>query len=275
MKVLHIHQIAHIPQLLVKELAKKGIDASFSEEINPATINDYDIIHAHYALTKNTIDAFKLARMNKIPFVLHCHGSDLRLLTGRKRVKLPIHYRTISKHIRKHSSRILLSTPDLVEFEPRGEYIPNPVDMEHFKPMPDIEKTGRHLICGKQIRGSKILEFIKPDIQYDCVNNGDDIRWPGNVKMLDYVEYEKLPKFLNQYENMLGTFGDLISMTRLEAMACGLRTFTDFERTFTKYYDGQSPDEVSEPREFIKQFHDPEIAASRLIEIYGGITDSA
>ena len=271
MKVLHIHQIAHIPQLLVKELAKKGVDATFSEEINPATIKEYDIVHAHYALNRHTIDAFKLARMNKIPFILHCHGSDLRLLTGTSRVNLPFHYRMISKHLRKHSSKILLSTPDLIEFEPRGEYIPNPVDLELFRPMPEVEKSGRHLICGKQIKGSRILKHIKPDIQYDCVNNGDNIQWPDNVKILDYVPHDKFSKFLNQYENMLGTFGDLISMTRLEAMACGLRTFTDFEKQFTKYYDGQNPDEASEPREFIKQFHAPEMVAARLIQIYGGI----
>ena len=118
MKVLHIHQIAHIPQLLVKELAKKGVDATFSEEINPATIKEYDIVHAHYALNKHTIDAFKLARMNKIPFILHCHGSDLRLLTGTSRVNLPFHYRMISKHLRKHSSKILLSPTegDFIKF---------------------------------------------------------------------------------------------------------------------------------------------------------------
>ncbi len=271
MKVLHVHQIAHIPQLLVKELNKNGIEASFTEEVSAAAIKNYDIIHCHYALNRHTIDAFKLARKSKISFILHCHGSDLRLLSGTERKKLPWHYKTISQYIRKRSAKILLSTPDLIEFEPRGIYIPNPVDVNHFRPMPDVEKTGRQLIMGKLISGSRILKHIKPEIQYDCVNNGEKIQWPDNVKMLNYMPYEKLPKFFNGYENMLGTFGDLISMARLEAMACGLKTFTDFEKSFTKYYDGQSPDNAPDPRQFIKQFHAPEIAVDKLIEIYDAV----
>ncbi len=271
MRVLHVHQIAHIPRLLVRELKKKGIEASFSEEVSAATIRNFDIIHGHYALNRHTIAAFTLARKNKIPFILHCHGSDLRLLTGTHRVKLPWHYRTISQHIRKRSAKILLSTPDLIEFEPSGTCIPNPVDMEHFRPMPDVKKTARHLICGKQISGSKILNFIKPDVEYDCVNNGEKIQWPDNVQILDYVPHDQFPTFLNRYENMLGTFGDLISMARLEAMACGLKTFTNFEKKFMSFYDGQSPDDAPDPRQFIKQFHAPEIAVTRLIEIYDEI----
>lgn len=271
MKVLHVHQIAHIPQLLVKELNKKGIEAEFAEQVSAQKIKEFDIIHGHYALNRHTIDAFKLARNNDIPFILHCHGSDLRLLSGTQRKNLPWHYKTISQYIRKRSAKILLSTPDLIEFEPNGTYIPNPIDMDFFRPMPEVEKTGRDLIMGKLISGSRILEHIKPDIQYDCVNNGEKINWPDNVKELDYVPYKQLPKFFNGYENMLGTFGDLISMARLEAMACGLNTFTDFEKKFTSVYDDQSPDDVENPRQFIQKFHSPEIAVDKLIEIYHGI----
>jgi len=268
MKVLHVHQIAHIPQLLCKELRNQGVKAMFVERASPEIIDDYDIVHGHYALNRNTIDAFRLARSRGIPFILHCHGSDLRLLTGTERVGLPFFYRKISQYIRKRSSAILLSTPDLTEFEPEGTYIPNPVDLELFRPMPEVEKTDRSLIMGKQISGSRILEFIKQDIQYDCVNNGQKIDWPANVECLEYVPYKELPEFFNRYTEMLGTFGDLISMARLEAMACGLRTFTDFEEKYISFYEGQSPDRAQEPREFITRFHSPEIAVKKLIGIY-------
>jgi len=33
MRVLHVHRIAHIPQLLVRELEKNGIEAEFVEEV--------------------------------------------------------------------------------------------------------------------------------------------------------------------------------------------------------------------------------------------------
>ena len=271
MKVLHVHQIAHIPQLLVRHLRNKALDCDFLEIVNPETIKEYDIVHGHYALNRSTIKAFRLARKHTIPFILHCHGSDLRLLNGIGRVPLPFHYRVISEHIRKHSARILLSTPDLIEFEPRGEYIPNPVDLERFTPMPDIKKTSRHLICGKQVKGSILLEFIKPEIEYDCVNIGYNFKFPENVHLLPYVDYSVFHEFLNRYENMIGTVGDLISMARLEAMACGLKTFTDFDARFTKYYNGQNPDFAENPRAFVKEFHRPEIAVEMLLNVYDGI----
>ena len=274
MRVLHVHQIAGIPQLLVSQLNRNGINAEFMEEPEASDIKKFDIIHGHYALNRHTIKAFRLARKHGIPFILHCHGSDLRLLDGTGRVKMPYHYRKISEHIRKHSSAIILSTPDLEEFEPRGEYIPNPVDMERFRPMPEVAKSTRHLICGKQVKGSRLLEFIKPDLEYDCVNTGHKFDFPANVRILPYVNYSSFHEFLNRYEHMIGTVGDVISMARLEAMACGLRTFTDFDLNFTKYYEGQNPDSVTEPRKFVAQFHNPEISVSRLIRIYDGIKRS-
>ncbi|MFO7618616.1 MAG: glycosyltransferase [Thermoplasmata archaeon] len=274
MKILHVHQIAHIPQLLVANLRAKGIEAEFVEQADAAIVRKYDIIHGHYALNRHTIRAFRLARKYGIPFVLHCHGSDLRLLTGTGRKSLPFHYKQISQYMRKRASGILLSTPDLKEFEPEGMYVPNPVDLKRFRPMPEIEKSTRHLICGKQVKGSRLLQFVKPDVEYDCVNNGHPFEFPRNVRMLPYVDYGKFHEFLNGYEHMIGTVGDVITMTRLEAMACGLSTFTDFESRFTEYYDGQNPDTVSNPREFIKRFHSPGIATSAIIKVYDGIMHS-
>jgi len=260
--------------LLARELQKAGVEASFAEQADAAAIKGNDIIHGHYALNMHTIQAFRLARKFKIPFILHCHGSDLRLLSGDGRRPLPLHYRTISRHIRDRAARIILSTPDLEEFEPRGRYIPNPVNMERFRPMPGIKKSSRHLICGKQVKGSRLLEFVKSDVEYDCVNTGYQFKFPPNVRMLPFVEYARFHEFLNGYEYMIGTIGDVISMARLEAMSCGLRTFTDFEPGFTRYYDGQNPDEVSEPREFVKRFHSPELAVSELVTVYDGLMRS-
>jgi hypothetical protein len=274
MRVLHVHEIAYIPKLLVDELRKKGIEAEFAEGVNPAMIKDFDIIHGHYALNKKTIRAFRLARKLEIPFILHCHGSDLRLLTGTGRKSLPFHYNTISRFMRKRSTKVFLSTPDLTEFAPEGEYVPNPVNLEVFRPIPEIEKTSRLLICGKQVRGSCLLDLIKEDEEYDCVNTGHAFDFPENVRVLPFVERAKFPAFLNHYRAMIGTVGDVISMARLEAMACGLRTFTAFEEKFTKYYDGQNPDGVENPRAFIERFHNPDIAVSRLIKAYETATRS-
>lgn len=268
MKVLHVHEIAHIPQLLVSHLKQQGIQADYLEEASPKAVLSADIIHGHYALNRHTIAAFRMARKYNKPFILHCHGSDLRLLTGKARIPLPFHLRKISEHLRRRSSRILLSTPDLAEFEPEGQFIPNPVDIDRFRPMPEIPKSGRHLICGKQIRGSNLLDFIQRDIQYDCVNTGYPFKFPANVHMLPYVDYSRFHEFLNGYRDMIGTVGDVISMARLEAMACGLKTFTDFPEEFTRYYSGRNPDKASVPRDFICDFHDPKKSTAAIIRVY-------
>jgi hypothetical protein len=178
----------------------------------------------------------------------------------------------ISQYMRRRSAKILLSTPDLLEFEPKGEYVPNPVNLEVYRPMPEIEKSKRILICGNQVKGSRILEFIDPTEEYDCVNTGFEFRFPANVRQLPYVERSRFATFLNEYSSMIGSVGDVISMARLEAMACGLKTFTDFDPCFAKFYGGQNPDRVEIPRAFVEKFHAPEIAVSGLIRIYREIS---
>ncbi len=268
MKVLHVHNIAHIPGLMVRELRKRGIEADFVEDVRTLDMSNYDIVHAHYALNKATIRAFLKARKLKIPFILHCHGSDLRLVSASGRKDLPAFHAAISRYIRKRSSKIFLSTPDLIEYEPDGEYVPNPVDLEKFRPLPNIEKSDNALICGRFLKGSKVYEHIKPDREYDCVTTVNEIEWPDNVKRLPYVDYDELPAFFNRYEEMIGTLCDLISMARMEAMACGVRTFTDFETDFLKYYNDENPDLAEDPREFVIRHHHPDICMKRIVEVY-------
>lgn len=268
MRVLHVHQIANIPPLIVRELRKKGIETDFVEDVRDVDLKKYDIVHGHYALNRSTIRAFRTARRLKLPFILHCHGSDVRRATITGRKKLPFHYGVISKYIRKRSTKIFLSTPDLIEFVPEGEYVPNPVDLEAFRPMPEVGKSTKTLICGKFLRGSRIFDLISPEKEYDCVNTGDDIVFPSNVRMLPFVPYENFPEFLNRYKEMIGTLFDLISMTRFCAMACGLKTFTNFDEAFTKYYGGQNPDDIDNSRDFVRQYHNPDICINRLIEVY-------
>ncbi len=271
MRILHVHDIANIPPLLVREMNKRGIQSKFVEDVRTVNVSDFDIVHAHYALNMSTIRAFRAARKRKIPLILHCHGSDIRLVTSSGRTDLPFRNRKISQFMRKRAVKIFLSTPDLIDFEARGEYVPNPVDLGMFRPMPQVPKTDRTLICGKFVKGSHVLNFIEPDKQYDCVNVGDEVQFPANVRTLPFVPHEELPAFFNQYEVMIGTIHDLVSKARLEAMACGLRTFTDFEKKFIKFYDGQNPDEVEDPRAFIERFHNPDICVSRLIQVYGEV----
>lgn len=271
MRILHVHDIAHIPPLIVRVLEEKGIASSFVEDVGNINIKDFDIVHAHYALNRKTIRAFRAARRHKIPFVLHCHGSDVRRVTATGLRPLPPHYQQISQYMRRRSAKVFLSTPDLIPFAPEGEYVPNPVDIGAFRPMPEVKKCGRKLIAGTFFKGENISRFIEPDVEYDCINVKGDYEFPANVVRHPVVPHERLAPFLNRYSEMLGTFNDLISMTRLEAMACGLRTFTNFDRSYSRFYDGVSPDGAPDPRAFVERFHGPEVCVSRLIRAYDKI----
>jgi len=269
MKVLHVCSedatpMQNIIKLYKKKFKKKNvqIDMSFGDK----SVKGYDVVHGHYALTKPVIDANRKARKNSIPFILHSHGSDVRKVMGKGAVKLPFHHLWISKHIRKKSDMVLLSTPDLEEWA-EGIYLPNPVDLDMFKPL-DVEKTGKILLLGRFSEGGGIKKVLDPEKQYDCINWGDNIKFPDNVDTLPFLEHDELPELLNRYEMMIGPLVDPVSLARLEAMACGLKTYTDFPKKYTSYYGFENPDEVKDPRRFVEKYHDPDKITGYLLDIY-------
>lgn len=269
MKVLQICSEDASPMRNIISLYKKTLkqySIKVERSFGDREIKDHDIVHGHYALTKPVISAYRKSKRAKIPFILHCHGSDVRSVSKDGFKKLPLHHSLISRYVRKRSDKVLLSTPDLLEFA-EGEYLPNPVDLDLFRPM-DMEKKDRILLAGRFTDGGGILELIDPDRKYDCINWGDDIDFPGNVQRLDFVDHEELPKLFNKYKKMIGPLVDPVSLTRLEAMACGLETYTEFPQRYVKFYDGEDPDKVSDPRGFIERYHHPEDIVKRLVEIY-------
>jgi len=270
MRVLHVHNVAYVPATLVKALRKLGVEADFAEDPDGMDFSKYDIVHVHYAVTAHSLQAISMARDAKKPIVLHHHGSDVRRIGPSGMQPLPFWWAFVSSWARKRAAKVLLATPDLVKFCPQGEYIPNPVDMDLFRPT-GVPKNGRVLICGRQFKGSKLPQLIDPAKQYDIVGPGYLHALPSNVRRLPMIPREKFSDFLNEYPEMIGGIGDLVTMARLEAMACGLKTFSDFDPQFTSYYDGQNPDKVENPREFVERYHDSGMVAKKLLGIYGSL----
>lgn len=269
MKVLHVCSEDAVPMQNIYSTYEKyfkegGVISELRFE--PDDVTDFDIIHGHYALTKPVIRAYRKAKRKKIPFVLHCHGSDVRRITRNGPKRLPLHHRFISGRLRKKADMVLLSTPDLMGTA-RGLYLPNPVDIDKFRPM-DMEKRDKILLLGRFTRGSGILKLIDENKQYDCINWGDDIDFPSNVKELDFVSHEELPSLFNKYEMMIGALIDPVSLARLEAMACGLKTYTDFPNKYLGFYGFENPDTVKDPRRFIKKYHHPKKIVKVLIDLY-------
>lgn len=201
MKVLMLHDCAYVGYELSKELRKLGVTVDHLQYHNKLGFNfkklrnifnmfkksvtsDADLIHAHYLGT-----ASRIAYFTGIPYVVHCHGSDVR----NKRLS-----RKQKKWLKK-AKVILYSTPDLKQFLPTDAvYLPTPI--------------------GEQFKDLNIIRFI-PDayrvLKYEKNQNGFGLK---------NIPYSDMPDILNTIE----TFHDRrsihsLSKTGLEALACGCK----------------------------------------------------
>lgn len=267
MKILQLTHLCYVGQTLANALKKLGHDAVFSPTPDGIDFREFDIIHAHYALTGSTIKGFLRAKKEGKPLVLHLHGSDVRRITPNGVKRLPPHLDKISSFLRKNSDMVLLAVPDIAEYA-TGIYVPNPVDLEKFRPMPEVQKINRTLILGHQISWKLLEPFIDQSKEYDFINYGIEFEIPTNLRSLPKIPHDELPAFLNKYEFMIGSIGVPFSLARLEAMACGLKTFTNFPSKYEVYYNFENPDKVDDPRDFILRWHEPVKIASWLAKLY-------
>ncbi len=273
MKVLHVCSKKAVPMLNIiklyqRELKKHGIrcDANTTGEVK----GNYDVIHGHYSLTKPVIKACLRARTQGIPFIIHHHGSDVRRITEHGPKRLPPHHNLIGAMIRRGADVTLLSTPDLHEWV-EGLYLANPVDLQRFRPM-EREKNGRVLIFGSFVSKKALLPLLKDDEEYDMLNWGVDMDMPNNVRKIPFRPNKKLPELFNRYEKMIGPLVDPVSLGRLEAMACGLDTYTNFPKKYEVYYGFENPDHAKEPRKFVEKYHSPSKIIDVLLSIYHDIS---
>ena len=84
-------------------------------------IKDCDILHYHgQAVSKGYRDLVMWAGIMNKPVILHHHGSEIRNKE----------YPGIANQLIKHC---FVSTPDLLQFVPGAEWLPNPVDLDKIK----------------------------------------------------------------------------------------------------------------------------------------------
>lgn len=258
-----------------------------------------DIYHVHYLLQ----DCFLASMLGKHPLIGHAHGSDLR-----KAINHRI-WAGIVKHNLKSCSKILVSTPDLLEkakeFNNETEYLPNPFDRTLFYTRPK-ESQGRRirvLLAGKSdwnlkrtdiaIRAlSNIKEYTKASI----VGYGKDFIKTINLAKALNLKLNILPKvshdlIRNYYwssDVVVDQFPDsgTIGNVGIEAIACGRPVITYIKSNLPEYHafpllDIRTEEDIERailsPKkevlwkkqyEYIRTRHDPEIVATRLIEIY-------
>lgn len=197
----------------------------------------YDLLHVH-SLDK-IVPMLKRLYPSK-PVILHYHGSDIR---GRWREK---------KNYWHYADLIIVSTPDLLLDAPQEAiYLPNPVDIELFKPNPSLRKRGTALYIVKH-QSNENLEWPKKVAE----------KYNLKLQIIDRkktpIPYKKLPNILNRFEYYIDrNYIPSLSKTALEALACGLKVINWEERIISKF-----------PLK-----HNPKIIVREIKTIYENIVD--
>ena len=185
---------------------------------------DYDLAHIHYVYLG------MLGVLGRFPFILHCHGTDLREATA---VTRPLIARALA-----HADHVFYSTPDLAAYvlpvRPDGEFLPNPVDTTLFSPAPDpaggddvyiacwIEenKGAAHLL-----EACRVLLAERPEVRITALARGPyiaEFAQLPNVLLVEPGPRRKLPALIARHKVVVGQVRHgAVGMAEIEAMACG------------------------------------------------------
>jgi hypothetical protein len=174
-------------------------------------------------------------------------GSIIKKFRGQELSNEQVHY-----YAQMLADAVLVSTPDLLSLVYKGEYIPIPVDLQHFKrDTPSQQKFRKALTIN-----TEAIE-IQRAISY-CKSNGLDLDIEIYDRIKTPVLYVDMPAFLKKYEIYVDirfvkeTLLANLSSTALQALACDL-TVLDFRLKYLKTF----------PIE-----HDPVHIVSGLFSIY-------
>ncbi len=210
-----------------------------------------DIVHIHTRADMVIKLRNKFGKSKKI--ILHYHGTDIRGLNKQKlphrsglsdiAISLILRYRKIRNILllkkRIHykaqnlANAVIVSTPDLLNYAStkndavRKLYLPNPIDLDVFKPDAIISSTINDGIKKNAVTMDNEVTDIPWALEYLKKNNVNlDITVHDRIK--HPLMYQDLPNFLKQYK----TYVDIryvnkkiipaLSKTALEALACGL-----------------------------------------------------
>jgi len=184
----------------------------------------YDVVHVH-SLDK-LVPWLKAIYPNK-PVILHYHGSEIR---GKWKERACYWRR---------ADLVLVSTPDLLEGAPRGvTYLPNPVDLELFKPLPGLREEGTALYIIKHQEGED-LSWVRK------VASKLKLKLTVRDRISDPIDYVDLPTYLNKFEYYIDrNYVRSLSKTALEALACGLKVVRWDEKVVEGLPDAHRPANV-------------------------------
>jgi glycosyltransferase involved in cell wall biosynthesis len=204
---------------------------------------NFDAVHIHYAYLG------VIGAIGRFPYVLHCHGDDVRDLAQPVR-------RPIIELALKRAAHVYYATPDLwaqIEpLRPDAEFLPNPIDTELFRPVP-LEPNGPDAFIACSLNANKGVENIleacqrliiaRPGIRITALAGGEQTKVFDDMAQVTLVAYQprpKLPALVGRHRVIIGqAHNGAIGMTELEAMACGRPVVSHF--VYDDAYDEPPP----------------------------------
>lgn len=208
---------------MIKPVVAPARAVEWAQIIREIHNGDFDIVHIHYAYLG------MLGVLGKFPYILHCHGSDVREIT-------PFTKPMIERALRS-ADKVYYATPDLAAYVLKrradAEFLPNPVDSEEFRPLAPARESSRVFICCSltDIKGApRLLDACRrlarqrPDIQVTAIAGGeytDEFRLLPNVTLIPHMPRRRLPEVIGQHGVVMGqVLLGAAGMAELEAMAC-------------------------------------------------------
>jgi glycosyltransferase involved in cell wall biosynthesis len=216
----------------------------------------YDAVHIHYGYLGI------VGLIARVPYVLHCHGDDVRDVE--RRIWAPL----IRLAIRK-ARHVYYSTPDLAEplhrMRPDAEFLPNPIDVEQFRPQPLPDDAEDVLIaCALSenkgvsaiLDGVERLSHSRPAARVTAFAGGSHTARAEalpNVLLLVHQPRAKLPGLMARHRVIVGQVHQgAVGMVELESMACARPVIAWF--TYADAYP--------EPPPFVQASTGEEVAAA-------------
>jgi glycosyltransferase involved in cell wall biosynthesis len=153
--------------------------------------------------------------------------------------------RPLIRRALREASHVFYSTPDLAAYverqRPDGEFLPNPIDVQQFRPVVPASERNDVLICcgltevkgaGRILKACQRLAVERPDIRITAYGGGEytaDFHALPNVTVAAHQPRWKLPGLINQHGIVVGQVKiGSVGMAELEAMACARPVVTWF-----------------------------------------------
>jgi glycosyltransferase involved in cell wall biosynthesis len=208
--------------------------------------------------------------------IVHHHGSELRFV-GEKYI------------YSKFADKILVSTPDLLEWSPNGIWLPNPIDTREYEFVePNSQPHKLRILHAPSSRGAKGTEFVIKAID-KLKKNGYDIEFV----LLENVPHEEVLKQIQSSDIIVdqlifGWYG----VFSIEAMCMGKPVLCYIRNDLIDKYCQNLPilntsseavyenlvklienpeqriDLGIQSRKYIEIIHDSEVISKKLVEIY-------